>query len=104
MTVRLLDQVPRHAAKRACYACNSETRPVFDTGVLIDMEGVLCICTTCAGQWADTLGYLAPEKAAKLRESNQSLGSQLGVARQQLAKLDEARKIIVAAAEGLCEA
>ena len=103
MNVRLLDQVPRHAAKRACYACNSETRPVFDTGVMIDMEGVLCICTTCAGQWADTLGYLAPEKADALRAKNMELGSSLGVARQQLAKLDEARKIIITAAGELAE-
>ena len=103
MNVRLLDQVPRHAAKRACYACNSETRPVFDTGVVIDMEGVLCICTTCAGQWADTLGYLAPEKADALRAKNMELGSALGVANGRLGRLADARAAVLAAAEALAE-
>lgn len=91
--MKIIDSLPKHTAKGACYVCGSGTRRhpkdarhstgrelLIDTGHIIDFEGHLILCETCILQTADQLGALGPEQAdalraevTQLREANEGL-------------------------------
>lgn len=75
--MKLATQYPRNTAGRRCYTCASTVQgDIVLTGVFIDTEGALAVCSKCVGRMADLLGYAKPDKADELRASNRKLGAE----------------------------
>lgn len=98
--------MPANSARPGCYLCYTEPHTgvqMIDTGQSIDMEGRLIICARCIEAMGDLLGYIPPDKAEKLRDKNQELGSQVSALSRKIVHLKDAQEAILEAAKVLSE-
>jgi hypothetical protein len=54
-------------AKQACYLCHNN-HDVVDTSIIIEGEGVLCICRNCIGDMAHTAGFALSDREQELAD------------------------------------
>ena len=81
----------RSYRKGVCLACGS-TEKEGHTGIFTlasDDYGRYDICESCVEEMADTLGWISPDKAKKLRESNRTYGTKLKAAEKQIDALQK---------------
>lgn len=77
---QLLSEYPLGTPGGVCYFCKSARRNgerVVDTFILIDFEGPLTFCESCAREVAHLLGMPSEREAEALREDNARLRERL---------------------------
>lgn len=99
---RVTTEVGLDAAAPGCYFCGAEPaiidggerRQFIDTGLFVDMEGRVIVCSVCVISWSHDLGGISGEKADNLRTNNRKLGAEVKALTKQV---DDAKAAIVAA-------
>lgn len=54
-------------AKQSCYLCLNN-HDVVDTSIIVEGEGVLCICRSCIADLARTAGFDLDDRSAEIKK------------------------------------
>lgn len=81
-------------AKQSCYTCLNN-HDVVDTSIVIEGEGVLCICRSCIADLARTAGFDLDDRSAEIKK----LQMKLTRAQGDIAHLKQFRDTVLAEAQ-----
>lgn len=88
--MRLCDEYPPSARFSTCFVCGASKRPgerLIDTGIHIDMEGLLVVCESCVAEMATMMGYKTDIATHKMEAEIANLRGKLAERDRQAAEV-----------------